>query len=718
MPIADELDDERGERAISAAPAAQMWATGIRHVGEPARLIADHIQAKVRIHLVGSMRAVTIHGNDLLPNNKRACAILAICCLANGRAVSRHLLARMLWDRVSIEQAQNSFRVCLAALEKCLHAAGVCILRRNRSSVWVDMSSVWVDAVAVATSAAVATGSQSVAADLLAICKGRLLEDLEDVSRPFRDWLEQERQTHQSTIYTVLSAELERAGATAMPAAERVAIARRLIEIEPTYDPAWPLLIRSLAESGDRAGALREFGRCKDLHERNGIAPSRELTALVEQIKASERPNASAARRSSLGKQTVNARSNARSSVAGRLRLRVAVLPFRPFGDIGDADLPLVLSQSIGGALSLFRWFDVIMPVSLMAANASAAQPDVARLSDELGIDYVLTGTLARVRGEIKVSVQLCDARAELVPKWSTELGLAVDDIAKFGDLITGPIVANVDPVILHIEGQPNRTMNSGLREATQLVLRAIAMFYLLERSNFEAAGEMLRRARRLDPNHAMAASWSAYWELFRIGQGWSPDPKVSMHLVEECCRAALQSEPDNAMALGILGHVCSFLRHEFEAAKHYLDQALTCNPNLAFVWALSAPTYCYDGQPEVALARLERYQRLAPLDPHAKTYRTIYTMVYLALRDYPKAVAIGKQATRDNPHFSNGYKPLISALGHLGRRLEAKDYVEALLRLEPDFSIAQFTASYPFRRESDRRHYVSGLVKAGVPKG
>jgi tetratricopeptide (TPR) repeat protein len=136
----------------------------------------------------------------------------------------------------------------------------------------------------------------------------------------------------------------------------------------------------------------------------------------------------------------------------------------------------------------------------------------------------------------------------------------------------------------------------------------------------------------------------------------------------------------------------------------------------LAFIWALSSATCCYIGDPDTALERLERYRDLAPFDPYYSWFENFFTIAYTFKGDYEKAVVFGRRVVKNNPGYSNGYKPLIAALGHLGRREEAKGYVDRLLALEPTFTAVSFGQSYPFKLASDRARYMKGLELAGVP--
>jgi tetratricopeptide (TPR) repeat protein len=177
-----------------------------------------------------------------------------------------------------------------------------------------------------------------------------------------------------------------------------------------------------------------------------------------------------------------------------------------------------------------------------------------------------------------------------------------------------------------------------------------------------------------------------------------------------------MRIDPENAEAMGIYAHTCAWNK-EFDPAIHYYDRSLRLNPNLAYIWALSAATYCYVGEPSEALKRLQRYRDLAPFDPYFRFFENAYTIAYTFSGDYEEAVKVGQRVVNANPDFTNGYKPLLASLGHLRRRSEAKSYLEKLLALEPSFTVQQFGAVYPFKFDGDRTHYMEGLRLAGVPE-
>jgi TolB-like protein len=397
-----------------------------------------------------------------------------------------------------------------------------------------------------------------------------------------------------------------------------------------------------------------------------------------------------------------------------RNRLRVAVLPFEGKGGGKSAeraeDLAFSLSHDIAAGLGRFRWFDVVAPVSFVHSPlVNDTGEDLIRSKK---LDYAVDGVVSRQGRLIDINVRLLDLTRRTQPVWSERFELQTGELHRLNEMVTGRVVGRIDPVILFIEGQPNRREHYG---ATGLLLLAIPLLFSVERRKFERAGVLIHRAMEIDPKNAMATAWAAFWHITRVGQGWAPDIAATLATAETLCLKAIEIDPNNAEALGIYAHTCAWKKN-FETAIRYFDRSLRLNPNLAFTWGLSAATYCYIGEPATALQRLKRYRELSPFDPFFCVYEVIYAIAYTFKGDYEQAVLVGRGAVKANPDFSASYKPLIAALGHLRRAEEAKPYIAKLLSLEPHFTVEHHARTYPFSRASDRRRYMRGLLLAGVP--
>lgn len=665
----------------------------------------------VRIHLLGSMRATTYVGENALPRGRKARAVLGFLCLAAGAPVSRSRLAAMLWDRVPDFQGRASFRQAFRELVVALGPLADELISSDREMVRLNTDLCWIDALAV-----VGPSAETVhRSDLANLCSGELLEGLDNLSVSFDQWLIGERSRFTENLRSLLEADLKQAHRSNPDASERADIARRLIRFDPTHEGASRILMRALADQGERALALREYTRLREQLRRSlDVEPSRETHALYEIIAMVGREDRSERDRGEQGEEpSRQKKQKAPVPAPARTRLRVGVLPFLATRSIEDDGLALSLSQEIAAALARFRWFDVIAPVTLMRAehNESAGNEDPLRSSD---LDYVVDGALTGNGKIYQISVRLLDLTRYASPVWSDRFELGTDELHKVDEMVTAKIVGRIDPVILFIEGQPKRREDRG---ATGLLLRAIPMVYGMERTKFEEAGRLIKRALAIDPNDAMALAWAAFWEMWHVGQGLTRDPGTTLAIAEDYCLRAMRIDPDNAEALGIYAHTLAWKR-EFDPALYYFDRSLRLNPNLAYVWALNALTYSYIGDWRTAFKRLERYRELAPFDPHFAFFETAYPIAHMIEGDYEQVVSVGRRVIKSNPDFTAAYKPVIAALGLLGRIDEAQPHLKRLRELEPNFTIAHFCKVYPLKNDNDRGRYAEGLRLAGVPEG
>ncbi|MCA3316527.1 MAG: hypothetical protein INF95_05700 [Roseomonas sp.] len=662
-------------------------------------------QAVVRIHLLGALRAISYLGEDLVPRGRKARAILGYLCLHAGQRVPRAKIASLLWDRVPDHQARASLRQSLRELLLAFGPLADEILETDAEMVRLNQRVCWVDSAAILAGPHPANLLRT---DLAALCEGELLEDLNGISEAFDEWLLMERARFATEITGVFDEELHQIAKGDVPAERRAGLARRIIACDPTHEGASRILMTALSDLGEKAQALREFERCRmAMRSRLEVEPSAESRALYDRLRSAT------ARQSEPDLGSPN-RAEPRFIAAAPAqiasRLRIGVIPFQVTGE-ENTQLAFSLSQEIASALARFRWFDV---VSALTPQPQLAQWDEAFLRAK-GWHYAVEGNLISGADKISISIRLMDIGHDIRPVWSDRFELATHMMDQLHDRVVAPVVARIDPAILFIEGQQSTSRWSS---ATRLVVQAIPMLASMRQAPFEKAGELLAEALRLEPENAKAAAWSAFWYIFHIGQGWSADPAASIRKAQELAFGAIKSDPESAEAHAVCGHICSFLEKDFESALHYFSVAIRLNPNVAVIWAISAATYCYIGQPDMALKHLERYQNLAPSNPNTHVWDGVFTTAHVIARDYEQAYRRGRRFVRENPDFSNGYKPLLATLGHLGRCDEAAPFVQKLLALEPHFTIEHFIRTYPLARQEDRENYARGLELAGVPKG
>jgi DNA-binding SARP family transcriptional activator len=646
------------------------------------------------------MRATSYLGDDVLPRAKKARAVLAHLCLTPGARASRTRIATMLWDRVSANQARGSFSQALHELTSAMGQLAGELISTAQATVRLNIDVCWIDALALMKSP---YADPTTRGDLAVLCPGELLEGFDELSESFGEWLAKERVRFRERLAASLGAILQQVDRGDFDPEQVETVARRVLSLDPTHQDASNALMRALAKRGEREQAVREYERSRDaLWQAARIKPLSETEQLYRSLRA-QVAHTNMPRTAQVSSELHRAVGIYRAAPI-RHRLRVGVLPFREIDCQNEKGLGLSLSHEIAAGLARFRWFDVINPTALRRGQSTDDQHEYGKL------DYVVHGTISGSGRQLQISVRILDLAGPAQPIWSERFDIALSHLHRLDELVTTRIVGRIDPVILHIEGQPKRREHYG---ATGLLLRAIPMIFSMERRQYEEAGRLIKQALAMEPDNAMVEAWAAHWHLFYGGQGWAEDFDKTNERAQHHALKAITLDPENAEALGIYAHSRSRIAGDFDRALLFFDRALRLNPSSAFVWAMSAATYCYIGEPDMALQRLRRYRELG--SPHLYYFECLYTIAYSFKGDYERAVLVGRRAIEANPDLVNGYKPLIASLGHLGWREEAQFYVRKLLSLEPNFTVEKFGQTYPIKKTSDRERYIEGLRLAGI---
>jgi DNA-binding SARP family transcriptional activator/TolB-like protein len=669
------------------------------------------------MRLIGQMEAWTLTSENVLPAGRKTRALLAVIALSSPRPALRGRLAELLWSRRPEEQARASLRQEIHRLLETLAPAGGEILVVTRDHLSLRPGAVWVDVEEVMR----ATTEQPASLSLL---DGDLLEDLDGIDPTFDAWLTTERERLRDRARTVAEALLREQvePEAAIPAAQR------LLQIDRAHEGAWRALMRAHAVRGERGMAIQAYDRCRAvLADLLDAAPSAETQKLLAEIRG---PSGSRMplRPPAPPPQPAPPAGEESDEPPAILEPRVQeIRPARGGAHVGVMPLQLVgtteeeshlapgLAEELTTALARFRWIFVVASNSL--ARFAADTRDETAIRRTFGIDFLLDGSIQRVRNRLRITVRLLDLRAGNQVVWARRFDRQSNDLLTLQDEIASEVVAQIDPEILLIEAKRSATRSPTDATAYDLVLRAIPLIGRMERGPYMMAGEFLAQAIELEPDYAAAQAWYAYWHIFLVGQGWADNPHAMMEQAGELAERAIILDPFDARGLTIAGHVRAFLHRRLREAIALHERALSLNPNLAMAWALSAIAYAYIGEPEEAERRNNRYKKLSPLDPHAFFFDAFFILIHLMKRDYESAVAIGRSVTEMNPSFSATYKPYLAALGQLGRSQEASVVRRRLLAIEPDFTIEHFVATSPLERESDREHYAQGLRLAGVPE-
>ncbi|MBV9556730.1 MAG: hypothetical protein JO254_06590 [Pseudolabrys sp.] len=394
-------------------------------VGGPGRAVTARISDRayfpsrpiVRIHLLGSMRATSYLGDDVLPRAKKARAVLAHLCLTPGARVSRTRMATLLWDHVSANRARGSFNLALFELTSAMGPLAGELISTAQATVRLNLDVCWIDALALMNAPYADPATRG---DLAVLCPGELLEGFDGLSKSFGEWLSKERTRFKERLASSLSGQLRAADRGDFDPARVETVARRLIAFDPTHQDAWNALMRALAKMGKQEQALREYERCREtLWAAQQIKPVRETEQLYERIRA-QVPLTSVPTTAYVSTAPHRNGPDSGKLLSNRHRLRVGVLPFREIDCQNERGLGLSLSHEIAAGLARFRWFDVIGPTSLRRDRSTEGQHEYAKL------DYLLDGTISGSGKQLQISVRLVDLAGQAQPAWSERFDIAL----------------------------------------------------------------------------------------------------------------------------------------------------------------------------------------------------------------------------------------------------------------------------------------------------
>ena len=388
----------------------------------------------------------------------------------------------------------------------------------------------------------------------------------------------------------------------------------------------------------------------------------------------------------------------------------IAVLPFQNMsGDPNQDYFADGIVDEITTALSRFKSLFVIARNSSFTYKGKAV--DIKQIGRELGVRYVLEGSVRKVAGKVRIIGQLIDAGTG-VHLWADRFEGDLGDVFTLQDRMTESVVSAIEPKVFQteIDLATHRTNNAN---AYDLCLRATPHLHSFTRGGSAEALRLVSRALESDPRYAFAATLAGSCHLQNVTQGWAADPKSEFAEGLRLLQLALSIDGNDHLALSMLGYAAGW-SGDFDTAIEMVDRAVASNPNAAFAWGLRGWAYRVAGKPEEAIRSFERAVRLSPFDPLLFVRLTGMGVAFVGLGRFDDAVAAAKKALSQNRTFAAAYRCLTTAMAHLGREAEAREAAARLLELEPDFRISEWVA------RSGRRHddqmFIDGLRKAGLP--
>jgi adenylate cyclase len=390
----------------------------------------------------------------------------------------------------------------------------------------------------------------------------------------------------------------------------------------------------------------------------------------------------------------------------------IAVLPFQNMsGDPEQEYFADGMVEEIITALSRFKSLFVIARNSSFTFKGKAV--DIKEVGRNLGVRYVLEGSVRKASGKVRVTGQLIDA-ATGTHLWADRFERDLTDIFALQDEVTVAVVSAVQPKLLQTEiARATRRRPENLT-AYDLCLRAMQQHYRLTRESLAEAATLARRALELDPRFGFAAALAGTCHMQNFLYGYAIDPQFERAEAVRLLNLALGIDDGDPDTLAWASLITAIMVGDYERASEMADRAVELNPNSYFTWLWRGQVYRFAGMPEEAVVSYKHAIRASPMDP--LLYMSLATMgqAFIELRCFEEAIVAAKKALHQNSTYPAIHRCLASAFAHLGRNDEAREAAARVLELEPDYKISTSIAR---GRYSNLKLLIEGLRKAGLPE-
>jgi len=393
----------------------------------------------------------------------------------------------------------------------------------------------------------------------------------------------------------------------------------------------------------------------------------------------------------------------------------IAVLPFQNMS--GDHEQDYFADgtvEEIITALSRLRWLFVIARNSSFTYKGRSV--DIKQVGRELGVRYVVEGSVRKVKDRVRITGQLIDATSG-AHLWADRYEGEADGIFELQDQVTSSIVNAIAPKVEKAEIERARRKPTESLDAYDYYLRGLSK---LRWGNKKATSEALRlfkRATLLDPDFASAYGMATACYVRRKIYGWTSDNAKETKEAGQLARMAAKVGKDDPLALCWSGHTFAHVLGELEVGAALIDQALALDPNLASAWHFSGWVRLYLGQLETAIDHLAHAMRLSPFDPYLFAMQTGTATALFVAGHYGEALSWAEKAIRLQSNFVGTIRIFAASSALMGRMEEARQAIARVQSIAPALRVSNLGNVVPFRQPEHLERYAEGLRKAGLPE-
>lgn len=398
-----------------------------------------------------------------------------------------------------------------------------------------------------------------------------------------------------------------------------------------------------------------------------------------------------------------------------RSKPSIAILPFQNLsGDPAQAYFADGVVEEIITALSRVRWLFVI------ARNSSftyqGRNVDVSEVGRELGVGYVLEGSVRKAADRVRITGQLIDTSTG-AHLWAERFEGTLDDIFELQDTIAANVAGAIAPQVELAEIKRAKSKPTSSLNAYDCYLRGLAHLHRGDKESVQEALKLFHRSIELDDEFATAQAMAAWCYFWRKVNGWTANPSKEVSDGVRLARRAAELGRDDAVALTRSGHALAHLAGDFDSGIALLDRAVFLNPNLASAWFLGGFLRTWNGEPESAIRHFERAMQLSPVDPELYRMQAGIAMSHLFAGRVDTASTWAEQAYRTLPSFLMAAAIIAATRALTGKLDEAQRVMDQLRELDPTLRISNLKDWLPIHRPDHLLIFAEGLRKAGLPE-
>ncbi|MBF9058271.1 tetratricopeptide repeat protein [Rhodobacterales bacterium HKCCSP123] len=404
------------------------------------------------------------------------------------------------------------------------------------------------------------------------------------------------------------------------------------------------------------------------------------------------------------------------ASVTGPDLPQVPSLAVLPFANLtGSAGRDYLVDGIVTEVISALSRVSGIFVISSTSTFTYKGRPvDLAEVGRELGVRYILEGSIQAAGDRLRIFTQLVEAESGHTI-WQERFDGTAADIFELQDEVAARVAGALEPKLQHAEVLRAQAKPTESLAAYELCLRATPLVSKLHAPETLPEGlALLRQALALDPDYIHAHALICFGHTGAFATRWWTFAQAQAALPH--ARRVLDSETDDALALSYAGHYMAYIGHGYQEGLTALKRAAALNPNSATIQMLLGWVYNYLNENAPAIEHLERAKRLSPLHPHIGVINCGIGNALFQKGDFAAAVACYEQAMTEYPEFASTQLSLIGVYWALGRKADAARMAEWLRRKVPDMSVSVFLATRPQHSRDYKRLMVEALRGTGFP--